>query len=244
MKNDSIVTHITKLFARDIKHLSHTPKLFILGMMFLLPACTTVTIDHYTNGDITIEEDEAIVVLGRRFAASYDTEVDLISCVGNSLGSSSGGINVVPEQQFIDKLYPWFEPRLAPVHTKALERLVKQEEVAAVMDEYNISHIVWIDGKTETTGSSGSIGCSIGAGGAGCFGFGTWDEESEYEATIWDYEDHALLGKVSADASGTSYMPAVVIPIPIIANVQKSACKSMAEQLRIYFEPTEQISQQ
>lgn len=220
------------------------PRAFLITALYLLSACTTVTIDHYSNGDITLEEGESIVVLGRRFSSSYDTEVDLISCVGNILGHSSTGITVIPEQQFIDKLYPWFEPRLAPVHTKALSRLVQQEKVVAVMDEYNISHIVWIDGKTETTGSSGSIGCSIGAGGVGCFGFGSWDKESEYEATIWDFDDHTLRGKVSTDASGTSYMPAVVIPIPMIAKVQKNACKSMAEQLKVYFEPTEQVSQQ
>jgi len=126
----------------------------------------------------------------------------------------------------------------------ALKNLVQREEVAQVMEEFNIRHIVWIDGKTETVSSAGSIGCSIGAGGAGCFGFGTWDNESNYEATIWDYHQYKLLGKISADASGTSYMPAVLVPIPIIARVQTSACKGLADQLRAFFTPGAQISQQ
>lgn len=216
--------------------------LAVVAGLSLLTGCTSVTVDHYSSGEASLDADDAVVVLGRRAASSYDTEVDLISCVGDTLGDGPSGLIVIPEQQFVDRLYPWFEPRIAPMRVGALQRLVQQEEIAAVMAEYNISHIVWIDGKTETTDSSGSIGCSIGAGGAGCFGFGSWDQESEYEASIWDYGEQKLLGKVSTDAAGTSYMPAIVIPIPIIARVQSSACKGMAEQLRAFFVP-KQVSQ-
>ncbi len=41
--------------------------------------------------------------------------------------------------------------------------------------------------------------------------------------------------KVSSSADGTSYMPAVVVPIPIIAPVQADACKAMAFQLNNFF---------
>lgn len=218
--------------------------LALLAALSLFSACTSVTVDHYSSGEAIMDKDEAVVVLGRRSASSYDTEVDLISCVGENLGNGRSGLIVIPEQQFVDRLYPWFEPRIAPMRVGALQRLVQQEEIAAAMADYKISHIVWIDGKTETTDSSGSIGCSIGAGGAGCFGFGSWDQESEYEASIWDYEEQKLLGKVSTDAAGTSYMPAVVIPIPIIARVQSNACKGMAAQLRAFFTPSQSTNVQ
>ena len=219
--------------------------LFIFATSTFLAGCTSVVIDQYRTTDTSLSRDkgDAVVVLGRRYAANYDTEIDLISCVGEELHHDEHLI-VIPEQQFVDRLYPWFEPRTAPMKVTALKNLVQREEVAEVMDEYNIRHIVWIDGKTETVSSAGSIGCSIGAGGAGCFGFGTWDNESNYEATIWDYEKYKMLGKISADASGTSYMPAVLVPIPIIARVQTSACKGLADQLREFFRPADQVSQQ
>jgi hypothetical protein len=215
-------------------------RLWLAGLIagtFLFAGCTSVTVDHYSSGEVAVEEGESVVVLGRRYSSSYDTEVDLISCVGDTLANGRSDLTVIPESEFVDRLYPWFEPRTAPMQVSALQRLIAQEEVASIMKDYNIAHIVWIDGKTETTDSSGSIGCSIGAGGAGCFGFGTWDQESQYEASIWDYENQKLLGKISTDAAGTSYMPAVVIPIPIIARVQASACKGMAEQLKAFFRP-------
>ncbi len=215
----------------------------LIGFTLLGSGCTSVVIDQYRTGDVTREDGDRVVVLGRRYAANYDTEIDLISCVGDELHDDKH-LQVVPEQVFIDRLYPWFEPRTAPMKVTALKNLVQREEVAQVMEEFKIRHIVWIDGKTETVSSAGSIGCSIGTGGAGCFGFGTWDNESNYEATIWDYEKYKMLGKISADATGTSYMPAVLVPIPLIARVQTNACKGLADQLRAFFTPTDQVSKQ
>src|SRR5690554_1604901 len=67
-------------------------------------ACTSVTIDHYSSGAVSIAEDESVVVLGRRTASSYDTEEDLIACVGRSLGTRRSKFRVIPEQEFVDRL--------------------------------------------------------------------------------------------------------------------------------------------
>ena len=67
--------------------------------------------------------------------------------------------------------------------------------------------------------------------GGGCFGFGTWSDDANYEAAIWDFTDRAEVGRVSTSATGQSYMPAVIVPIPIIAPVQGTACDGIANQL-------------
>ncbi|HAM76820.1 MAG TPA: hypothetical protein DCQ09_14610, partial [Alcanivorax sp.] len=92
-------------------------------------------------------------------------------------------------------------------------------------------YMIWIDGSTVRGDSAGSMTCGIGPGGAGCFGFGTWSDDASYEATIWDFTQRAEVGRISATASGQSYMPAVVLPIPIIAPVQGTACDSVGDQL-------------
>ncbi|GAB1256327.1 hypothetical protein NBRC116494_08290 [Aurantivibrio plasticivorans] len=205
------------------------------ALLLSLCGCTNVTVDHYSTAALERNDSDAVVVLGRRYASNYDTEIDLISCVGESLAEGAADITVIPESEFVDRLYPWFEPRTAPLHVTGLHKLIDQAPIAKIMDEYKIRHIIWIDGNTETTHSSGSIGCSIGVGGAGCFGFGSWDRESNYEATIWDYRDRSLIAKVSTEAAGTSYMPAVIVPVPLIARVQNNACKGMADQLDTFF---------
>jgi hypothetical protein len=91
--------------------------------------------------------------------------------------------------------------------------------------------MIWIDGTTERGDSSGSMTCAIGPGGGGCFGFGTWSDDANYEATIWDFTDRVEVGRVNTSATGQSYMPAVIIPIPIIAPVQGTACDGIGDQL-------------
>jgi len=48
---------------------------------------------------------------------------------------------------------------------------------------------------------------------------------------VWDLRELESSGTVSADVSGTSFMPALVIPLPLIARTQARACKTLADQL-------------
>lgn len=208
-----------------------------LGLL-TVQGCTSVSIDEYqASPHEGIRRGEHVVVLGRRQSSGYETEPELIECIGDILDDNNDVITVIPERQFVDALYPWFEPRIAPMRVQDMERLVARPEFVSALEAFNVRYLIWVDGKTETTSSTGSIGCAIGAGAAGCFGFGTWDKESDYEAHIWDYRKKENLGQISADASGTSYMPAVVVPIPLIAQVQKNACKAMGLQLRSFLNP-------
>ncbi len=204
-------------------------------LLLALTACTTVRVDEHRVTQSVIHGDEKIVVLGRRHASDYETEPTLVSCIGDLVESGETDVEVIDEQAFLDDFYPWFEPRYAPMRAKDMRRFLKNQELIKALDEKNVRYIVWVDGNTETTDSAGSIGCSISAGGAGCFGFGTWDKESEYEAEIWDYQTRKELGQISVDAAGTSYMPALIVPIPIIARVQANACKGIGTQLRTFF---------
>ncbi|USD22203.1 hypothetical protein [Microbulbifer variabilis] len=212
-------------------------KPLIVISLLILSGCTTVVIDEYRRSDGELAAGDSVVILGRRHSSDYETEPNLIDCVGRELHNPEMGVNIIPEKEFVDLMYPWFEPRTAPMHVRSLDRLMENKEVRERMESYGVKYIVWIDGSTETTASAGSISCTISTGGAGCFGFGTWDKESDYEASVWDFRDRELSGKLSADAKGTSYMPAIVIPIPLIARVQNNACKGMAVQLQQFLVP-------
>ena len=68
--------------------------------------------------------------------------------------------------------------------------------------------------------------------GFGCVGFQWWQKDSSYEASIWDLKTASSAGIISAAVTGTSYMPAIVVPIPIIARTKAAACQGLAKQLR------------
>ena len=202
----------------------------VLGLA--LTGCTSTTIDEFRQGETGINSDESIVILGRRQASDYETRADFIDCVGDQVNSGADRINVVPEQEFVDALFPWFEPRTAPLRTQDFERLMSEEVVAERIDDFGIRYIVWVDGYTETSDRTGSISCAVGPGGGGCFGFGTWENDSQFDARVWDVEELSSVGTISADATGQSYLPALVIPIPLIARVEANACSSLADLLK------------
>jgi hypothetical protein len=148
------------------------------------------------------------------------------------MGRGENALQIVPEQEFVDAMFPWFEPRTAPLRTRDLERLMAENVVAETMLDFGVRYIVWLDGFTERTDRSGSISCTIGPGGAGCFGFGSWEDDANFDARIWDIASMSSVGTISTDATGQSYLPALIIPIPLIARVEANACSRLADQLK------------
>jgi hypothetical protein len=198
----------------------------------VLTGCVTATVDEMLfNEPVEGIGDATVVILGRRHASDYETEPDFIECVGEHIAARDRSIEVIGELEFLNALYPWFEPRTAPLRPQDLERLLQHRPVAEKLAALRTEYMIWIDGNTVRTDSAGSMSCGIGPGGAGCFGFGTWNNDSNYEATIWDFTDRAEVGRIATSASGQSFMPAVIVPIPIIAPVQGTACDSIGEQL-------------
>jgi len=204
-----------------------------LGLM--LAGCVTATVQQVRQTETAMTEDDAIVVMGRRNRPSQgEAELDFIDCVSRNMGSGSNSVQVITEQEFMDALFPWFEPRTAPLSTNDLPELLRQPILAERIREIGLKYLVWLEGGTKRTAQGGSLSCTLTPGGGGCFGFLTWENDSSYEASIWDAHTAKTAGRVSSDAAGTSYMPALVVPIPIIARVQSSACVSLAEQLKMF----------
>ncbi len=199
-------------------------------------ACTTVSVDHVQLAPpITLQSGESMVILGRHHSAEYETEPSLVECVGQKIASDVKQVAVIPEKQFVDALYPYFEARTAPLSTERLKAIFDSPLVAQKLSALGLRYMVWIEGSTERTGSAGSMGCGISTVGGGCFGFGTWEDTSDYEAIIWDVQNFSEAARVSTEAIGTSYMPAFVVPVPLVARVQSNACQGMSTQLSNFF---------
>jgi hypothetical protein len=219
----------------NIFHIKRILSFFpLVAGLLTLGACTTTEIDEFRQGATEINGDESIVILGRRQNNSYETEVDFVECVGRVVSSGREGINVVPEREFMDALFPFFEPRTAPMRTGHLQQLMAQDIAAQRISEFGIEYIIWLDGMTQRSGETGTLTCAVGPGGGGCFGFGSWVDDSNFEAEIWDMDTLTAVGSISTDANGQSYLPAVVIPIPLIARVEANACNGLGSQLKTF----------
>lgn len=206
-----------------------------------LSACVTSRLEHIKEAKTGILEGESIVIMAKSYHLGNETEEKFIKCVGDSIGRGREGLRVIPNQEFVDALFPWFEPRTAPAETKGLPALMSRPGVAEIIKEKRVRYLIWLDGDTDKTAGGGSMSCAIGPGGGGCFGFAWWQNESEYEATVWDLDGLEDAGTVSADVSGTSFLPAIIIPVPLIARTRSKACKGLADQLKLFIVADEEV---
>ena len=206
--------------------------LFSAYMVIQLSGCVTATVDEMVFNEPTEGiGNSTVVILGRRDGTDQDAEPDFVSCIGKHISSHDKSIVVIRELEFINSFYPWFEPRTAPLRPTDLRKLMQHEPAARRMAELKTEYMIWIDGSTERIDSAGTMSCAISPAGGGCFGFAHWSDEANYEAVIWDVTDQTEVGRINTIATGHSYMPAFIIPIPLIARVQGTACDGLGDQL-------------
>lgn len=199
-----------------------------------LSACVTSRVEDVRQSNTGLNDGEGVVIMAKSYHLGNETEADFIACVGDSIGRGSSGLRVVPNDEFVDALFPWFEPRTAPAETKGLPELMQRPGVPEMIATKGVRYIIWLDGNTDRVAGGGSMSCAAGPGGGGCFGFAWWQNDSKYSASVWDLEGLEDAGTVSADVSGTSFLPAIVVPIPLIARVQSKACDGLADQLKLF----------
>jgi hypothetical protein len=199
-----------------------------------MSSCVTSRVEDVRTNDTGLSEGEGVVIMAKSYHLGNETEADFISCIGDSIGRGSAGLRVVPNNEFVDALFPWFEPRTAPAETKGLPDLMQRPGVPEMIADKGVRYVVWLDGDTERVAGGGSMSCAAGPGGGGCFGFAWWQNDSNYDASVWDLKGLEDSGTVSADFSGTSFLPAIVIPIPLLARTQSKACKGLADQLKLF----------
>ena len=199
-----------------------------------LSACVTSRIEDARQGGTGINEGEGVVIMAKSYHLGNETESKFIDCVGSAMGRGSDRLRVVPDEEFVDALFPWFEPRTAPADTKGLPDLMAKPGVPEMIREKGVRYVIWLDGDTDRVAGGGSLSCAAGPGGGGCFGFAWWQNDAKYQASVWDLSGLEDAGTVKADYSGTSFLPAIVVPIPLIARTQSKACKGLSDQLKLF----------
>jgi hypothetical protein len=200
--------------------------------LVIISGCMTANVQQSRHTLTGLEDNEFVAVIARSFYNGNNTEAKFIDCIDKRLSAGKNPVNVMHGNLFRDTFYPWFEPRTAPQSAADLPRLLADPAIENKIRETGLRYIIWIEGSTEALEGGGTINCAVGPGAGGCFGLMWWEKDSDYEASIWDVKNVSSAGQISTDVNGMSVMPAVVVPIPLIAPTQNTACKRMASQLQ------------
>ena len=215
---------------------SYNIKISILAVFFILiSGCSTTRVDEEVNTAFTISDDESIVLLSNSYHTGNQTEMDFMNCLNSSITKKQNSFQIISTKQFQNLFYPWFEPSTAPQSIEDLPKLLSNELIKSKLFDMKIKYLIKITGETKTNASSGALSCAAGPGGGGCFGFAWWDDTSAYSASVWDLFQETSVGTVSASVTGTSMIPAIVIPIPILARTQSNACDGLSDQIVSFF---------
>ena len=207
----------------------------LLLLIITAVGCSTTRIDEEVNTAFTISGDESIVLLSNSYHTGNQTELDFMDCLNNSILKKQDTFEIIPTRQFQNLFYPWFEPSTAPQSIEDLPKILGNELIKEKLSVMKIKYLIKITGETKTNASSGALSCAAGPGGGGCFGFAWWDDTSAYNASVWDLSQETSVGNVSAKVTGTSMIPAIIIPIPILARTQSNACDGLSDQIVNFF---------
>ena len=207
----------------------------LLLLIITTVGCSTTRIDEEVNTAFTISGDESIVLLSNSYHTGNQTELDFMDCLNNSILKKQDTFEIIPTRQFQNLFYPWFEPSTAPQSIEDLPKILGNELIKEKLSVMKIKYLIKITGETKTNASSGALSCAAGPGGGGCFGFAWWDATSAYNASVWDLSQESSVGNFSANVTGTSMIPAIIIPIPILARTQSNACDGLSDQIVNFF---------
>jgi hypothetical protein len=202
----------------------------------LLSGCMQARIEESRELATPLAKGERVVILAKPQIEGSGAEDEFMDCVGGNLDGKD--LAVHDNNEFVDRMFPWFEPSTAPAKPESMSALLARPGVAEQITESGVRYVVWLDGGTRKTDGGGSLACGAAPGGAGCIGFGWWQKESAYEATIWDLKQAKSAGSVGTNVTGTSAIVGAIVPLPFIARVQATACNRMSNQLRSFFTGT------
>jgi hypothetical protein len=209
-----------------------------LAAGILLSGCMQARIEESREMATPLEKGDRVVILAKPQIEGAGAEDDFMDCVSDGLAKGHH-VAVHNNNEFVDRMFPWFEPSTAPQRPEAMSALLARPGVSDQVTASGVRYVVWLDGSTRKTDGGGSLACGAAPGGAGCIGFGWWEKESAYEATVWDLRQAKSAGSVGTNVTGTSAIVGAIVPLPFIARVQATACNRMSNQLRSFFTGTD-----
>ncbi|MYD97433.1 MAG: hypothetical protein F4X98_08615 [Gammaproteobacteria bacterium] len=210
----------------------------VLAAAWLAGGCVQTTVQGVRQAETDLGDSESVVILSRKHKTQGETEDDFVACVSDQVNSGKDALPILTEREFVDATFPWFEPRTAPLNMDDLTQVINRPIISERIDEIGVRYLVWIEGQTQRSDETGSLQCTVVTGGIpGCLGFLSWERGSNYEASVWDVQRRMTVGTLSSEAAGTSFVIAVVVPVPVIARVQEEACANLSQEIKTFLGP-------
>jgi hypothetical protein len=177
-------------------------------------------------------------------------------CVRGSISRAGSNLAVIPEKEFRDAMFPWYEPETQPTTWGELQNFVTLSVVQKRLHELGVRYVIEAGGETTSnfdefwSGSGdetyiGQEGVDIRGRGSlfkidkqgtmlcygACIGVMGWTRTSSVSVTLWDLEQGSLVGDLGAEVTGKNVLPALVFAFPFMSPTETAACNEIGERL-------------
>jgi hypothetical protein len=183
----------------------------------------------FRDNNTVAKEGSAILLVSNTAGWLYTDDSRGMDCVGNRLGQMVPAVNVFPLDNVRLEFFPWLEMTTEPKTEEETQEWISEPAIQKKMHAIGIRYLLEFQGDTNTKWKGGIL-CGGGPGGGGCLGFSWGDRNSSFRARILDI----WTGKkeaTNATKSGTSFIPAFILPIPIIASTEQGACEELSQKI-------------
>jgi len=160
---------------------------------------------------------------------SFSSRIE--ECLTKTLEDAAPEIAIRDHKIVHDMLYPLMEFGTQPASEQAFAELLRRDDVRGRLRDRGLQHLIAFSGSTRTSEWEGGIFCGGGYQAAGCLGFAWADKETILKAVLWDLRDDSAPVHEEATDTGTSMMPAFLLPIRIPARTQSDACEDLGQRI-------------
>jgi len=179
-----------------------------------------------SSSSFVMAKGEALVVLGAASIGADDSWP--AACVRDSVASADSNYRVMTGAEFRDAMFPWFETN--SIET-AIAELKTMPQLAPHIQRIGVRYVIAVGGSTMASEKKGLMLCGAGHGGGGCLGFLAWQRTSDLSAFVWDLKHGMQVAAIAAKITGANLLPAVGLPLPLIAPTETAACNELSTHL-------------
>ena len=125
------------------------------------------------------------------------------------------------------ELYPWLERATAPERLAGWLELARNPAVAELSASLGVRYWLLWNVSDHHAPTEGGILCA----GGGCLGLMWAERTSSYRGVLIDVRAARVIEHPAATVTGTTAIPAYVLPLPLVAPTYTMACSGMARAL-------------
>ena len=108
----------------------------------LLGGCMQARIEESRELPTPLAKGELVVILAKPQIEGAGAEDSFMDCVGANLDDGRHAVAVHDNNEFVDEMFPWFEPSTAPAKAESVSALLARPGVAEQVAKTGVRYIV------------------------------------------------------------------------------------------------------